>query len=1213
MFKRLSCLAATLMVAVVMMAANTITTVEQVTTAVTVSEDVDYVITSTTPFTASGSVDITNTDHAVVIIANIRPSVVISDWLKYVKVNGAAAQNNKNCQVKMYAQGAIIMPYASDIKPLTVYSEQNYGGTAVNDFGLEHSGGFMNTLTDAKLNNKIRSFKLKRGYMVTFSTRKEGRGYSRCFIADSEDLEFPSLPKILDETISSYRIFKWQDSQKKGLASDGDAGRNAMLTSTWCYDWGQGNASTQPDAEWVPHQIYVAWPSASTCGSVTQSCHMKTNNEPGNSADDTPQSVEVILNQWETLMRTGMRLCSESSHDGSLGHLDEFIDSIDARGWRCDILDLHCYWPKDNFYNWKYWYDRWGGRPIWISEWVVGASWNNNGIFATDRTASDANLALNRQYLEAVIPSMNNSPYVERYAYWNSEAACSKLIIDGKLTPAGEYYNATNTGPAYNRAYEKVPVAPKMKNPTGLEAAYDKDAQKVTLTWHEYNGEYNQQLIIQRKRLGSNMWVAVDTVDQKEDAADYTHVIDGIDGDKYRINVINMSGYSMLSNEATAVNENLQFGDAVTVVVNSEVTQKYLGGNIFVNGDFELGLNGWVNGAGEPLAAPYFQAVPVGSIDGSAFLQCYGDNSSKTSEQSIYQVLTLEPNTSYYVGAAVCNADASSQRILTGSTSIGTSKKLEFPETSTWMNTASSFTTKTDVNFFIQFLSTGAKFMVDNMMLCRLYDTKEEAIADAKVCLQKKAEAIKAYNTWLPGINTLLDNAVNSGDADLTTVQTAIDNAMYAIANKDVCDSLAVNVELATRYGLVDTDVVPQLYADIKNVSQTTLADYVADVKALKEALDDVFKGKPIEDAIKNPMFTSTSGWTTKAGTYTAGDQRTATQAGMTCWNAWWSISAKDNPTATMAVKQELTDLEQGLYSLSCLASTQHYCETDQHSYIEVNGVRYNSQPLKYGLLDLTYISNDQIWNELNTPYVYITAEDVVTIGFEGSKVGAVDKQWMRYGDAAAVGDNREGWWCATDFELNYIPVHVTEVDASGWTTICLKYDSELPSGCTAYQLAGLAPDSSYIALAEYTGTIEAGYPYIIKAEPNSNLLFPLSGSAVTSPKTNVNGLRGVLTSSGRYTVGALVLVDGKWNIVTERYDITPYSAYIRKVDSLTLLTEEWTGEKISVVGLSTGIDGVEVDANANNEGKAYNLSGMPVGDDAKGIIIINNRKVYRK
>ena len=347
-------------------AANTVKTVSQVTSSITISDDVDYVITGTTPFTAEGKVDITNTEHAVVIIRAIRPSKVISSWLRsHVYINGVQATDKVNCQVKMYASGAIIMPYGKDFKPLTVYSEQNFGGTAVNDFGLENSGGFMNTLTEEKLNNKIRSFKLKRGYMVTFSTRKEGRGYSRCFIADSEDLEFAEMPAILDQSISSYRVFQWYHAQKAGIASDTRAAAISATNSSWCYDWGTG-VNQLPDAECVPNHIYEDYPSPAACGSVTYSCHMKTNNEPGNSADDHPQSVAQVLANWENLMRTGLRLCSESSHDGSMSHLKAFIDSIDARGWRCDILDLHCYWDAGTFNNLNWYSDYYGnGRPIW--------------------------------------------------------------------------------------------------------------------------------------------------------------------------------------------------------------------------------------------------------------------------------------------------------------------------------------------------------------------------------------------------------------------------------------------------------------------------------------------------------------------------------------------------------------------------------------------------------------------------------------------------------------------------------------------------------------------------------------------------------------------------------------------------------------------------------------------------------------------------------
>lgn len=51
--------------------------------------------------------------------------------------------------------------------------------------------------------------------MVTFSNNPGGKGYSRCFVADKEDLEFAELPMELDHRISSYRVFKWHNFQKK--------------------------------------------------------------------------------------------------------------------------------------------------------------------------------------------------------------------------------------------------------------------------------------------------------------------------------------------------------------------------------------------------------------------------------------------------------------------------------------------------------------------------------------------------------------------------------------------------------------------------------------------------------------------------------------------------------------------------------------------------------------------------------------------------------------------------------------------------------------------------------------------------------------------------------------------------------------------------------------------------------------------------------------
>lgn len=565
-------LALTLLFAIsmVMNAANEITVVDQVTESVTISTDIDYVISNADPFATSGSVNITNTEHAVLIFQSIKPSKVISTYLaNKVFVNGIQAKNGENCQVKMYGTGAIVLPYSKDIKPLTVFDGQNFEGESCNNFGLENSGGFMNTMNDDKMNNRVRSFKLKRGYMVTFAIGAGGWGYSRCFIADKEDLEVATLPAILDKRISSYRVFHWYNAQKKGLASDTRKEVNATLNTSWCYDWAQGNASLLPDVEWVPNHIYEDWPSPSTCGSVTGSCHMKTNNEPGNSADDHPQDVNTVLANWQNLMRTGMRLCSESSHDGSWNHLRAFIDSIDARGWRCDLLDLHCYW-SGGFDNMKTYYDRYGGRPIWISEWVWGASWNNNGIFATDRSYSKSNQQKNYDNVKPILESLNSQKWVERYAYWNSEADCSKIYKDGKTSILGEYYAKMNSGLGYDPSIQKIPTPTRLESPSTPVVSYTKASStkpaSIKIDWTCPNGDLMENITIQCKFPGQNAFTSIGTVEPKDKNSDkgvsYSYSFTPEESGTYyfRIKEVAYNGKSLMTNN-TVVNVAPSQGD----------------------------------------------------------------------------------------------------------------------------------------------------------------------------------------------------------------------------------------------------------------------------------------------------------------------------------------------------------------------------------------------------------------------------------------------------------------------------------------------------------------------------------------------------------------------------------------------------------------------------------------------------------------------------
>lgn len=564
MMKHLLTFAVALLATVAGWAANTTQTLKQVSAAIDLTTDVDLHITSTEPFTTTGSINITNIEHAVIIFEKLRPSKVAKQ-LGFITINGAAAVEGANCQLRLYGQGTILYPYrressaASGFHPLAVYSDTNCKGDTCELFGLEHSGGFMNTLTTAKLKKQIRSFRLKRGYMVTFSIQAEGRGYSRCFIADKADLVVNTLPKILDQRICSYRVFRWSDPGKIGVADIVDENGLGKLNATWSYTWGNGR-SLGTDYECVPHMNHRWGPSAASLGSADYSCHIKTDNEPGNSADPEPATVDQVLDRWEDLMRTGKRLMTPSSHDGSMNWFRAFLDSIDARGWRCEILDFHCYWTEGQYNNLQGWADSYK-RPIWITEFVWGASWNNNGAFANGVTE-----AQNKDVMSRIWTNLNNWNWIERYAYWNGERDPSRILKNGSLTPAGQFFANMTTSPGYKDYGGYVPKAPPVKAPSGLTVSFNRKTNTASFSWTNNNNGLTDLSILQQK-VSKTQWVNIDTINSESKELTYSMKLDPNDAiglNTFRILDIAYNNTKKYSNEASFFIGGAQtFGDVM--------------------------------------------------------------------------------------------------------------------------------------------------------------------------------------------------------------------------------------------------------------------------------------------------------------------------------------------------------------------------------------------------------------------------------------------------------------------------------------------------------------------------------------------------------------------------------------------------------------------------------------------------------------------------
>ena len=1158
------------------MAANTKTTITQVTTTVTLSDDVDYIITGDAPFAGDGLINITNTEHAVLILQNIKPSKA-SSWLKYIQINGVKATNNSNCQIKFYNYGCIILPYAGgdNFKPLTVYSEKNFEGESCNDFGLEHSDGYMNTLTDAKLNNRIRSFKLKRGYMVTFSLKAGGRGYSRCFIAADKDLEMASLPALMDNSISSYRVFKWYDAGKKQLANDLNTTTMAALDVQSSYTWSEGH-NMAPDYECVPNHIYEDYPSSRAIGKATWSPHSKNNNEPRNTSDDHPQDLNTILNNWENMMRTGMRLCSPASWDGSdywnaTGFLAEFLDSIDARGWRCDIIDLHCYWAEGSFGNMHYWSDKYK-RPIWISEWCWGASWNHNGAFADGVTQSQVKGALER-----ICTNLNNWDYVERYYYWNGEAPISRLY-DGGLTPAGEYYAAMKAPMAYNGKYDFVPKTPKQYAPSNFSVEYDNKKGLAVLKWDDKNGEMNSSMSIMRKAGSGKAWEVLCNVAIQEDAASYTFTDSAaMIGYQYQIVVKDANNQDRKSTTLMATSDELQTGDAIEI----DGQTRYLGGNIMVNGSFDMGFYGWLDGKGNTLSAPYFQVIPEGGNDDGAYLQAYG-NGNLTSEMALHTVFTILPNTNYYFSVASCNMPSGYDCKL-GLSEEGMAAPAASPlfinnTTDKWLTQFASFNSKSNTQARVRLFNLASKAQVDQMMLCQLFSTRDSAIADGIAKVRITAEAFKDYNTKYNYLNedlTRISTGVTTTDAEaLQTLAKAMEDALqaYRYLNDGTLVAYAEKLVALKLHGYESLELILNAAKKAKTIESVVMC--YAD---LEEAVFDYLPYKQVKGKIENPNFSLNTGWTFKTGSYQGGDQRLATHDGVTCWNAWWSGIDADNETQSMAISQDLTfpgtTPMHGLYALECKASTEHYCLSDQHGYITDGTVKENTQNLTADYLDLN-MPVAKRWGTLYTAPIYLNDNSTFTVGFEGTKKGSVANGWLQYGKTSGQSnDKREGWWCATDFALRFTPLYKQTVVPNQFGCICLPYAVRASETLECYKIVGINADYTQLCLEEIDET-EAGVPFIYRSS-DTEALFLEYGDAVAMTQNGPGNLRGYLIASARMPLNYYFVNDGAFEKITSanRTKVKNYDGYMRPFtdlnsEAIPVLTD-WTGETMAISGVT--------------------------------------------
>lgn len=442
-----------------------------------------------------------NSPDSWLYIDNCRPQFVVDSLLSKVVINGQAAVYRSNCRVSIYKHGSVIIPQGVSYQPLTVYTGQNFTGdsnSAYLPFNINSSLG--------SFDNKIRSFKLKKGYMVTFATSNDGLGYSRVFIADRNDLEFAVLPDLLDSKISYIRIFQWEWVTKKGWAGS-DPSQYIPLNVTWRYDWSAGGNTTTA-VEYVPIRQNGGWPSWDEITGKQFVTHVLGFNEP----DHTEQSnltVSQALAQWPNMMKTGLRIGSPACTNFSW--LYEFLDSCKVKNYRVDYVAIHAYWyksPQQWYNDLKYIYNK-TGLPIWITEWNNGANWTTETWPTPDRSLSDANAAKQLSDIKGILNVLDTASFVERYSIYNWVQDCRAMAIGSTLTPAGQYYAADKSSMAYDPRNEVIPGF-VYRNPS-LSIAFG--IRNLTLTVNDPNYENFTGAIVEKKIGDGNYTELYNTID----------------------------------------------------------------------------------------------------------------------------------------------------------------------------------------------------------------------------------------------------------------------------------------------------------------------------------------------------------------------------------------------------------------------------------------------------------------------------------------------------------------------------------------------------------------------------------------------------------------------------------------------------------------------------------------------------------------------------
>ena len=399
------------------------------------------VITGTNNPLAGSTINL-NSSNAWLFLPNLRPATVAASYLAQVSVNGAAAAAGSNCRLEQFGMGAVIIPHTPSITPLQVFSGPNLLGTTA-------SLGLYTYYTNAALGAlrwNISSFRLKRGYLVTFAQFANGTGASKVYIAQDGDLEIGALPANLDHQCDFVRVIPWRWTGKKGWGGSADS-TAAMVNPLWSYDWGNG-ATSLSGTEYIPMQWGGGY--STSINSKQGSTSVVGFNEPDSTAQANLTVAQAIAD-WPKMMQSGLRLGAPAVSDSGLAGqgvswLYSFMNQATNLGYRVDFVPVHsykCNYSAAQLSNYLAGIYLTVGRPLWLTEFNYGADW-----CSPDNDTSQAVEAAN---ITSYLAMLESCPFIERYAIYQWFGTNRAMVVNGALTPAGVVYANQSSALAYTQ------------------------------------------------------------------------------------------------------------------------------------------------------------------------------------------------------------------------------------------------------------------------------------------------------------------------------------------------------------------------------------------------------------------------------------------------------------------------------------------------------------------------------------------------------------------------------------------------------------------------------------------------------------------------------------------------------------------------------------------------------------------------------------------